>query len=261
MSLLESQRYSPTFDRVRNWDRAIWKEQAIRAVADRAEIEDRNEEAIRIATQPRIRTPAHVKTPRPFLRMSDSLTCGIKKSGKYNMDRTEKPGAFNARVTAAPGTGFLPKPNHFVPGVEKALGPVPKKLVKGDFPAEYRFAIGDPRMGIMLWPDSESSKKLPKPKKEPESTPPMTASASAPELDMAQTAPSKFFGRNRPPSGHRAQMTEARLEAHINAHRPDEAFGSTSYFLASKELNAPGWSKDWKNAKRADSGRSFYWGC
>merc|ERR1712232_1124265 len=141
-------------------------------------------------------------------------------------------GAFNARVTAAPGTGFLPKPNLFVPGVEKSLGPLPKKLVKGDYPQEYVFAKGDVRMGIMLWPDSKSAirkKAIKAPaagangregagqssspstqhlEANERETKSMAACASAPQL--AKTTPS-FFGRNRPPSGHRAQMAEARL--------------------------------------------------
>eukprot|EP00927_Polykrikos_kofoidii_P032676 TRINITY_DN27767_c0_g1_i1.p1 TRINITY_DN27767_c0_g1~~TRINITY_DN27767_c0_g1_i1.p1 ORF type:complete len:285 (+),score=58.48 TRINITY_DN27767_c0_g1_i1:315-1169(+) len=284
MSLLEECRGMQTVQNTRRWNRAIAKEQAIKARhVESADCEEEQRQTLArgglAATMPSLPlSDGPRKTPQKhFRRLKDTI-------------RSNRPdrqvGAFDANVSAAPGTGFLPKPNLFTPGAEPGLGPLPKKLVKGNYPASYVFARGDPRMGVMLWPEHESQDKATVKRERAAAfaaaaaaatedseqgfaasvavtEPSLTASGSAPLLGSG-TSPSRqtnLFGPQRPPSSYKAQIAEAREDAKNKFHQKDFSFGSSSWFLASKEHNPRGWSQDSHNTKRADSGRTFYWGC
>eukprot|EP00929_Paragymnodinium_shiwhaense_P048006 TRINITY_DN24340_c0_g1_i1.p2 TRINITY_DN24340_c0_g1~~TRINITY_DN24340_c0_g1_i1.p2 ORF type:complete len:295 (+),score=63.69 TRINITY_DN24340_c0_g1_i1:195-1079(+) len=294
MSLLEHDRGSPHFVQLKNWERAIAKETFQKAHADAEDNAERLETLRTINLNggrppPRRRGGTPPATPpKPFKRNHHKNRLELTNGNDRHW-----PGAFDAHVTACPGSGFLPKPNMFVPGVEPALGPVPKKLMKGDYPASYVFAKGN-HMGTMGWPGAvsedaikerkarqklsmsttapagfHSSKSSPsQTRKKCPGCHQMTLSASSPSLggeDKEKKAMASNFGSNfgrcRPPSGIKAVKAEARLQSHINSHRPDEAYGSTSWFLATSGHHHNGWIEEFKSQNRADSGQVYYWGC
>lgn len=293
MSLLEHARGSPHFIQLRNWERAIWKETVTKAHADAADEEERKETLKSITLNggklPRRKRGGTPPTtpPKPFIRNHSRNRLELTKPNERHW-----PGAFDAHTSACPGSGFLPKPNMFVPGVEPALGPVPKKLVKGEYPASYVFARGN-ECGTMSWPssiDTDQVKERKAREKMSETAPGgfvksgstsglrktecqkcpecnrMTLSSSSPALGSTGGS-SKFksfgsnFGRNRPPSGIKAIKAQARMTMHVNANREDEAFGSTSDFLSTTNHHTNGWLSEFNAQNRADSGQVYYWGC
>jgi len=144
------------------------KEQTQKALAEAAEVADLEEVAFLYHTGRSLKgtvkdietdhRPPYARTPprtpvRGFVRVKDAIC----KRGPHNSEPLpiKAVGAFAAHVSACPGTGFLPKPNHYHPGAEPSLGPMPKKLNKGDYPAGYVFARHG-RMMKQSWPNDES---------------------------------------------------------------------------------------------------------
>lgn len=201
-------------------------------------------------------------------------------------------GAFKASVTAAPGTGYLPKPNHYEPGVEPLLGSRPNRLRKGDYPKGYQFARRIGANPTMMWVGNESQHKK-HPREYPAEPPCLTgtghtrsksagclvgrpaledvdgvdavqAEAATPPGDVVDSlgfARMDCFGV-RPYDGPKLLAEDARKQERERVMtQTQREYGASSYFLATKRTNATSWLKDWQGGKQPDGGRSFYWGC
>jgi len=259
MSLLEYPRGGVVAPSVTSWNRTIWKETTLKKEADDLDAAEREEEAQRApmspAEQQQIRDQWMPKlTPRRRFRHRKGA---IVADGPAPLV-----GAFRAQVTAVPNTGFLPKPNYYVPGVQRGLGPLPKPLRRHVVDEDEKHGPKAVRAAALAAHYARASSSTAPAKVEAAALLTSTSSPGLSSHSPRRTAPAALSAiGGRPPSGPKRQIAEARMESHQQLLTPGASFGASSRFLAAKEHNAQGWSKDGRALTRADSGPSFYWGC